>query len=133
MDTVEVKDSGLTIGDIRGRLKVKHIKAVMEGQGNLEVTAVHHGKITADIVFGSKTALGEAVINHLLNSGDVERIRAGESARRAGTIILEGHPADEDLKLEDMTDEVVFKFDPRNPVMDALLKVRPELYLIETE
>lgn len=133
MNNVEVKDSGLTVGDIRGRLKVKHIKAVMEGQGSLEVTAAHHGKITAGIVFGSKTALGEAVINHLLNSGDVERIRAGESARRAGTIILEGHPVDEDLKLEGMADEVVFKFDPRNPIMDALLKVRPELYLIETE
>lgn len=133
MDTVEVKDSGLTIGDIRGQLKAKYIKAVMEGQGSLEVTADHHGKITAGIIFGSKTALGEAVINHLLNSGDVERIRAGESVRRAGTIILEGYPVDEDLKLEGMTDEVVFKFDPRNPVMDALLKVRPELYLIETD
>lgn len=133
MDTVEVKDSGLTIGDIRGRLKVKHIKAVMEGQGSLMVTSAYYGKITAGIVFGSKTALGKAVINHLLNSGDVERIRAGESARRADTIILEGYQVDEDLKLEDMTDEVVFKFDPRNPVMDALLKVRPELYLIETE
>lgn len=32
MNTVEVKDSGLTVGDIRGRLKVKHIKAVMEGR-----------------------------------------------------------------------------------------------------
>lgn len=133
MNNVEVKDSGLTIGDIRGRLKVKHIKAVMEGQGSLMITGTHYGKITAGIVFGSKTALGETVINHLLNSGDVERIRAGESARRAGTISLEGYPVDEDLKLEDMTDEVVFKFDPRNPVMDALLKVRPELYLIETE
>ena len=105
----------------------------MEGQGSLEVTAAHHGKITAGVVFGSKTDLGEAVINHLLNSGDVECIRAGGGARRAGTIILEGYPVDEDLKLEDMTDEVVFKFDPRNPIMDALSKVHPELYLIETK
>lgn len=133
MNNVEVKDSGLTVGDIRGRLKVKHIKAVMEGQGSLEVTDAHHGKITTGIIFGSRTGLGEAVINHLLNSGDTERVKAGESARRAGTIILEGYPVDEDLKLEDMSDEVVFKFDPRDPVMDALLKVRPELYLIETK